>query len=370
MIIALLIISILTLLACFLVYYKRKVFKLNWPILILPSVLSVVVIFLIFTTEAPLDVRYLEYPAKEIRHYPEWTETITGTEGNKGGYSVTHFDYYALIYEEKDSVEREKEIPKSTFEYYKRLWNSHPVEDTLGNNREYESYRWDEDMRSALTYTKTQPFYNYFRNILSIYNFSKITPQESFRLKLFQRVESSVEVKSGILLPRQPLIYGIQVPDSVSRSIGFISTLDHMFRPFLMVWIGEEETKSHILEAQKNYWNGGKDNEVVFCVCIENLESMKIVWSGSFSWATTKDFEDYVLYTSLEPGTTLKIDDYVLSLRKGYQNGLWHPRNFQSYSLARFPLNTILISLLCLVIIILDVILVVKFVKREGTSNY
>lgn len=381
MIIFLLVISVLVLLACFLVYYKRRKIKFNWPIILLPGILAITVIFLEFSLTTPVDSRYVEYPAECIRHYPEWTEIIrpsdtTRKESENYGsslrdYPIEHHEYFAMMYRgDGDEREMEKEIPKITYEYFSKLWGETIKEDTLLNTRGFIRSVWNKDMYNALIYTKTKPYVNYFQNILRLYNFESISDKEASSLGLYPRARLDFINEEGIFEPRQSLIYGIQVSDSISRAASYVSTVDHKFRPILLVWEKKGE-KSTMISKQRSYWNGGKDNEVVFCVCVNDLSRKQILWSGSFSWSENRDFEDYVIMGSLHPGEKLDIPNYINCLMGGYQSGLWKPRDFQTYNIAQIPLGSLVLSLLGLTILILDIILIYKLIikRNKNTKN-
>lgn len=372
MVLILTIISILILSGCYLVYYKRKDIKINGPILILPSVLAGIIIFIEFSLKAPLDIRLVEYPAECIRHYPTWAETIICRD-TISDYTVSHHEYYAMMYRGKGNKrEEEKEIPETTYKYFLNLWadsclnpnHHHTTEENLLSSRGYYRCKWDENMYSAMVYTKTEPYVNYLQDFLRIYNFEHISIFKADTLGLFPRARVDLINSASVLEPRQTLIYGLSVPDSISHACSYISTIDHDFRPIILVWEGRSDKKK-LIEKQRSYWGGGKDNEVVFCVCIDDTTRRNILWSGSFSWAQTTDFEEYVLERCLRPGTKLNMIEYVNSLFDGYTGHLWKPIDISEFSMFGIPIISCLIYTTSLLIISLNILLIVKYLVRD-----
>lgn len=334
--------------------------KINYIILIFPLVLSILILYLNFNIKLPFDNRLIERPAKYIKHHFDYTETINGEK-------IKHNEYFSLVYEENGEL-KEKDIPKDTYEYFSKLWTKDDVQRGNIINKKFEKIYWNNDMNDALIYTKSESFTNYFKNVMHLYKFSDISDYTAVKNKLYNRGKNNCINKTGILEPRQSLVYGMELPDSTSRSISYLGTLDNKFRPILLVWTGLGRSNLKI-KGQRSYWNGGNDNEVVFCVGISDTITKKILWSGSFSWANNKDLEEYVLKTSLHPGQKLDLDNYIESLRSGYSSNLWQPRNFSSYSFIKIPLQNLIVIIISISLIIIIFTIYIKLVKRRLNKN-
>lgn len=334
--------------------------KINYIILIFPLVLSIIILYLNFNIELPIDNRLIERPAKYIKHHFNFTETINGEK-------IEHNEKYSLVYEEDDKL-KEKDIPKDTYYYFSKLWTKDSIQRGNIVNERFEKIYWNNDVNDALIYTKTESFTNYFKNIMHLYKFSDISDYTAVKNKLYNRGKNNYINRNGVLEPRQSLVYGINISDSISRSISYLGTLDNKFRPILLVWsgLGRSSLKIH---GQRSYWYGGNDNEVVFCVGISDTITKKILWSGSFSWANNKDLEEYVLKTSLHPGQKLDLNNYRESLLSGYSSNLWQPRDFSSYSFIKIPLQNLLVILISIILIIIIFTIYIKLVKRRLKKN-
>lgn len=376
MTIILLFLSLLTLLCAWVVYFLKKRVP-NWGVILVPGIIAGgIIIYSFFSLSMPLDTRLVEYPAITLRHYPLWSEEISPTQNSIDNYCVHHHEYYAMMYVSQAPAEEgkieEKEIPESTYYYYRKIWmqSRDRESDTLQNSREFTRWRWDDDAYNSLCYTKTEPYQNYFKNILPLYNLGHVTHKEAKALDLFDYAPLTMINSEGILEPRQTLIYGLDhLPDSVSRRASYISSLDHRFRPILLVWVGKGN-KDELIKKQRSYWEGGKDNEAIFCISLTDTVSKEILWSGSFSWAETKDFEEYVLNSALEPGQRLDMHRYLKSVRNGFDSGLWCPRDFSTYSIAGMSSNYFVYVFCASILLLADIILFISIIRNPGKGEF
>lgn len=331
--------------------------KINFLFLIFPLIVSSLIIYFSFDIKVPIESRYIEEQARSIRHYVEEDD----------------MNYYTLIYEDnKDRELKEWEISKITYDYFSKLWQNERniglckiTNKDFGKEGYYEEIFWDGDNNNSLIFTKVENYYDYFENTKWLYNFLDISDYSAVKDKLFPRERLDYLNKDSVIEPRQSLISGIEVSDSISRRLSYLSSLDIKFRPILLVWtgLGRKDLK---IRGQRNYWHGGNDNEVVFCVGISDTITKRIVWSGSFSWGNNKDFEDYVLKTSLHPGNILNLDNYFRTLVDGYKSNLWQPRLFDSYKLIKMPIEILLLNLICIITIILNIIILIRVMRKIG----
>lgn len=377
MIYYLLVASILSLLlVCF--FYLRKVRvskEINFFIVFFPSILSLGIIIYEFTIVEPIDTRYIDKRVRELKHYHSWSETIINVDSiNKieKKSKVTHDDYYSFTYLNDNGEKEERDLPKNTYEYFSKTWGKRPtsiIKDSLG--RIVEIYRWNSNKgnRPILTYTMTEPYINYFKNTMELYNLNIISDKEAEKKELFKDYNPVITINSSnILEPRQSLVYGINLGDSIDRNINYLASMSPKFRPLLLVWVGVDKynLKKNLIKDQRSYWKGGKDNEVIFCICINNIEDMRILWSGSFSWAEDDELERYVLDNSLIPGKKFDPIKYTDVVIDGYGKNLWKPRDLNNYSFCKMPLEDFNIVLIMLILIIVNVFISVKIVKRNS----
>ena len=336
---------------------------LNWSHDYLPTVVAVLILitYLIGNNEKPIDVRKCEYTAIGMKHYDEWKDF---------GVGVEHHEFYSGVYKDKTGVYREFEIPKGTYEYFKKLWNEKKeIKVSTDSLRDIYFLEWNKKPTDALVYTKTDLFVNYFKNSLELYNFYKVSDQIAKEEKLFTRGRIDIINSSNILEPRQSLVYGINIPDTLSREVSNVSSIDEEFRPVLLVWVDSigKLDRNKVINHQRSYWAGGKNNEVTFCVCINNIVEKKIMWSGSFSWAINQDFENYIIQNALKEGDNLDIKKYLGSLISGYSKNYWQPRNFEMYSVLSIPITDFTIILSSILIILANIVLILKlkYIKKK-----
>lgn len=305
-------------------------------------------------TSAPVEIKKVEHTAIGMKHYK-----VLPKDKN------SLYEFYTGLYKVGDKY-KEFEIPKGTYNYFLNLWGkSREISLAMDSVNCLYFIEWDKEPEDALVYTETDLFTNYFKNVLELYNFYQVSESIAREEGLFTRGRIDLINSSSILEPRQSLIYGIPVDDKISRRLSNISSLDPDYRPVLLVWVGSKSDCKTIVNHQRSYVSGGKNNEVVFCVNINNLKERKIVWSGSFSWALTKDLEDYVLGRSLKPGNILDLNRYGDDLISGYSKNMWNPRNFENYSIIRLPMTDFTILMGSIFMIILNIILTIKINKKK-----
>lgn len=356
----LLITSVSLLIIVCLYYYivnkKKKAKWLDYPIIFLPTVLSVIVIIcnLTISNHNLLDVRYVDKIVKEIRKYES-----CNIDKNKINYK----DEYTLIFSSNNGTDEEREIGKDTYDYFSKKWIQKPAIYVDSTGRKVTIYKWNSKKHGGdiLTYTTTELFTNFSNNMFTS-NVSK------YDIKNYNLFEYHYEINKvsfdGLSEPGQSILYGINITDSVERISNYLSSLDSNFRPLILCWYGDRN-KIETIKKQQLYWKGGKDNEIVFCICLNNKKDNIISWSGSFSWADNKKFENYVLNKYLIPGTKFDIYNLFTGIYDGYRKGLWNPSN-NYYNITKDIFEeSIIIILSAAIIIILNIFSSIRLLKRK-----
>lgn len=305
-----------------------------------------------------IETRKNEYIAIGMKHYvevktPNKQELFTG------------------IYKNSDGILKEFEITKPTYYHFKTLWKrENEINITNDSSLSVFFVEWDKNPKTSLIYTKSETFTNYFKTTSELYNLFPVTEKDIKKYKLFTENRIDYVNKHNILEPRQSLIYGISVEDSISRYISNLSSLDLEFRPILLVWVDScsKVSGDDIIKYQRSYWKGAKNNEVVFCVGINNIIDKKILWSGSFSWAITRDLENYVLENSLKPGDSLNSRTYYESVMRSYANNYWKPRDFESYTILGVSIMDFMVILVSILIILCDIAIILR-IKMLNKKN-
>lgn len=322
--------------------------------LVLPSIMAIFIVFFTFTLEKPVDTKIVEYSAEYMKHYSNWTEKVDGKE-------VIHNDIYYLVYDDSGE-EKEVEISKNTFTYFSGLWRNKEVT-THPQSKEWHKcvVRWNKDPKTALIYSKHVEYLNYLNNVLSIYGLHDIDISEAMKNQLFMKhsIRRTVN-QDNVLEPRQNFVHGISVPDSIEREIGYTSSLDPMFRPLLLVW---QTSVTDRTKLQESFWSRGKENEVVFCIGINDQDT--ITWAGSFSWDNSKEFENYILSKALKPGTKLDVEKYSEYLLDGYEKGYWKSIDLKSYRFVQLSIENLITLLSFISIIIINLVTIIRIYKKS-----
>ena len=346
-------------------YIKIRIDNYNhksWLPLILPGIVAIVIIIFNIIPEYPIDIKLVNHSAYKIRRYCNHSE-ITDDMSNKTVYT----DRYTLVYKDNKDKDVEIDIPRNTYKYFHYLWSKDKkyIENHSKGNKLVEEVKWNKDPSTALLYSKPERYINYMRNVLDLYDIYDIGVTTALQHGLYVRRGVGTINSKNFLEPRQDLVIGLNVPDSIERKLNYIASLDDMFRPMLLVWIDETIDKT---ANQRSLWEGGKENEVVFCIGLDE-SGKKIKWSNSFSWSETKRFENYILKNSLSPGKTLDMDDYVQKLENGYKNGYWDHINLENYKFVKLPFNQITAIHLMGIVLIVNIIVIYDLFKRRKKDN-
>ena len=312
----------------------------------LPGIIAIFILISETTLNHPKDVKLVNHVAEKLRCYESWKESVDGKK-------VVHPIRYSLIC----NKDEELFISKNMYDYFFNLWDEGDNTSTIVDGYQVIETKWNDNPWEALIISKPVSYENYMINIYKLYNIHDVGVQKAIERGLFIRQGVGVVNNSNVLEPRQDLILGINVEDSIQRRLNYIASLDPMFRPILLVWPYEEENK---VSQQRNLWTGGKENEVVFCVGLG--EDNEILWSGSFSWDESRKLETYILRDVLKPGNKLDLDNYIASLESGYTNNYWNPINLENYGFVKLPLNQLLTIGLMSIVVIVNIILVVKLI--------
>lgn len=351
---------ILLLVFIYAIYFVGKKIprRVNWFIVYSPMLFGsfIIGLYLLNGTSKPLDIRKVEYTAFGMKHYIDWSDNRT-----------SHRDMFTGIYKNSYGGFDEFEIPRGTYNYFKNLWKD-KKEFSLSSDSLSEVFflEWDKDPKTALIYTRQEPFTNYFKTSMGLYDFYEVTQKQARDEKLYSRGRVDIINSLNILEPRQSLVYGLSLSEGDSRSLSNVSSLDPEFRPIICVWVDSlVKDPTVTVKHQRSFWEGGKNNEVIFCVGIDDLKSKSIKWVDSFSWSITPDFEKYVIAESLKVGDSLDIEKYRHALVSGFSKGLWNPRNFEAYTVLSIPITDFTVILSCILVIIVNILMSIKIGKRK-----
>lgn len=318
----------------------------------LPGLVAILILATKTVTNHPEDIKLVNLVAEKIRCY------------NPQGEDENESPRYSLVFGNGD----EMYIPRNTYQYFHSLWLDCGENDSCTEEKSGISVvdtEWNRDPGTSLIVSKPVEYRNYLMNVHRIYDIQD-------RFNITRAVENGLIIRQGVgtvtgkdvIEPRQNLILGIHVSDSIQRKVNYIASLDSMFRPVLLVWGNEFENKT---SQQRNLWKSGKENEVVFCIGLG--EDNEILWSGSFSWDKTGEFESFILREVLKPGMTLDLDEYVHYLEEGYKKDYWNPINLSRYDFLKLPLNQIIVIGLMSFIILSNLILSLKLLLRKRKST-
>ena len=336
--------------------------KVNWIFVYSPIIFSSILLcgYMFNGPIKPLDLRKVEYTAIGMKYYNQW-EIV-------GKNTIPIREMYTGIYKNNINDFDEFEIPKETYNYFKKLWKE-KKELLVHEDEKNKVYfvEWNKNPEDALVYTKQELFVNYFKTYLGLYDFYEVSQKQAIDEKLYNRSRIDIVNSSNVLEPRQTLVYGLKLSDEESRSLSNVSSLDPEFRPILCVWVDSvlESSPEVIVKHQRSYWKGGKNNEVIFCIGINNPKEKKILWAYSFSWAIIPELEKYVIAESLNPGTLLDLRKYNNALISGFSKGMWRPRDFNSYTILGISITDFTVIISCVLIIIVNILISFRIGKKK-----
>lgn len=316
--------------------------------LFFPGIVASVVLFIGMEYNFPKDIKLVNYHVDRI---------ISKKEISGGEVVERYYMKYVTA-----SGEEEMDMSKNTYQYFSSLWGLDNVitKNYDSNNKVVEVVKWDNNPSTALIYSKPVVYTNYKQNLLSVYNINKVSLVDALKHNLFIRESIGVVNDNNVLEPRQNLVLGINIPDSLERRINYVASIDSEYRPILLVYLNENREKTKL---QRSFWSGGRENEIVFCVGINDSDT--IMWSSSFSWFGDKRLERYIKSNVLEKGEKLDIKKYVEFLEESYKNGYFDSgdKSYESYKFIKIPLEELLLALMMISVIITNIIIIIKAFK-------
>ena len=185
---------------------------------------------------------------KDIKLVNHYVDRIVSKKEISNGETV---EKYYMKYIIQDG-EEEMDISKNTYKYFSSLWGQNNI---IKSTETTEVIKWDKNPSTALIYSKPITYTNYKQNISSIYNINDISLVDALKNNLFIRETIGVVNDDNVLEPRQNLVLGINIPDSLERRINYIASLDSEYRPILLVYLNENKEKTKL---QRSFWSGGR----------------------------------------------------------------------------------------------------------------
>jgi hypothetical protein len=272
------------------------------------------------------------------------TETYTTVE--------THPERFVAITASK----RECSISSKEFSYYKNLWKTEGT--FVDMHRKYHTkdgdafdYLYSGIPNQAGVVTEVDCYKNPIKRNPNLFKIPDLEGKSS-KENLFKYPGGDDDL----------VIQGLDsLPDSIMNLSKFVNSMDKKFRCHLLVYksptIGID-----VVERQKHYWQGGKDNEVVFCVGLNKQN--KVDWFSSFSWSSIPKMESSLRYRIL-PGTIFDVNKFYDLVIKEYEKGNWIPRDFSQYSYISVSYSKTDSLITLLITILINLILIQITNKRK-----
>lgn len=283
--------------------------KINkeYPIYILNYILSVLVGFSFFSLMKCTKSHDVEYnghhivEAKYIEPYETYNEKIceeTIIDGNGGTtqlpYDCSTCDRHKEKYYLIDSNNREISVDKEEYEKIVRFWDVKPDFVDLSRRIKYtkkcgfdgDSYvaRWNGGDSSLVPSTTKVSYKNVVKYGNNAFSDQKITKEEATALGLF-------DYPTVIKGYEQPTVLGldnvtVKNKENLLRTINIYNAKFGKInknRVFVMIF---DYRKRHLIEKQKNYWEGGNRNEVNIMIGVDKDDNIK--WVDGFTWSENK----------------------------------------------------------------------------------
>ena len=333
-----------------LVRFRRETTWWEYLVVFIPSILISLLTEFLFKESKISDYHITSEIISSIRHYDRWNEYIHKTctrevprGKDKNGNTIYKTDTYYCSYVENHpeywemiSINGNTErIEKSLYDYYRKLWRT--PEKFIDMHRDYhtidgdaQEYSWCGEKEHVLTLAFSEHYRNYFKLSGNLYTQEEISKPIIDSLNLPEYPKNGYKGRNGFWVYDQNPVLGLYTSDDVIRYGQWVNTTFPDLRVYVIYFKNQTIQSARILEK---YWEKGKDNEVCFCIGL-NEENRK-TWIYSFSWSPEPLLEGYVKMES-KTGSPKEIFDLT---KKAHSLGYWRPRDFSEYSYITVNLN-------------------------------
>ena len=219
---------------------------------------------------------------KEVWYYEDWNEYVhqtctKTTTDSKGRSTTTSYDcsyvrYHPEYHEVKTTI-GDFVVDKSQYDRLRYKFNNRKFHDMYRHYHTNDGDAYVTYKTSIEPVTSSHSFTNKILANTSLFGFSKVSPEQAKKLGLYEWPEISLFGDNPIL--------GWSNSEATAKlsELNAIEGTNKQIRVWLLIW----HDKPHsIVQAQKSFWHGGKKNELVLCVGINNN---RIIWADGFCWS-------------------------------------------------------------------------------------
>jgi len=271
--------------------------------------------------------------------------TVSGRE-----YGITREKYYELMHRWKS---------KQQFNELDRNINYHG---SCGKDGDMYEVVWNNDIYTSETATIEKSYENKTQVALSAFNYKKITPDEAFKLKLYEYPEITNVYNQEFILGLNTLSYTTQQLDSIQKLYSFLNGYygkNNKVHVFILLWNGFDQS---IALKQEAYWARGNENEIIINIGVS--PGKKLDWVYAFSWCKNKMIEVDLREDIMELKKLNFQKMYPIITREITQH--YKYRNLkEDFAYLDIELTTKQLVIAFILSIILTIILIVQFLKHE-----
>jgi len=253
-----------------------------WEAAVTVIIPMVVVILIKFLSQQSLmySNEYWNSYATEARYYEDWNEEVIeihytyDSDGNiSGSYTTTSIDYHPPYWELHGNCGETANIPESTFNNLKTLWNNNAfVELHRGfydNDGDLYTTKWDNIMLHIETITTMHNYKNKVKSSSSVFGYKKIDKKITPVIEYNKINNYSCD-----------FIYNYKNmgdQDYLRRWNAYLGAKKKVVIMIIPYYKGKLEDAFN----QEAYWTGGNKNEFIACI---GISSSTINWVHIISW--------------------------------------------------------------------------------------
>ena len=286
--------------------------RLTWWEILIPFAAALLFTLIFkFTVEKiqTSDTEYWGALITEARYYEEWetwvkktcSRTVTTGSGKHRTsrtvyYDCSYCDHNSAYWEVVNSMGEKFRISEQHYNDLLRKWKSTPrfielnrhINYHLGCGKDGDMYSimWNKDPLVSEATVVEKSYENRVQAAHTVFDFVKVTKKDilQYGLQDYPKVEgykqkaiigtfpswlSKVEIEKGQVL--------------FEHSCGYWGPKKHG-KVWIVLFLNKPQLAANMQEA---YWEGGNDNEVIICICLNSVNK-KIDWVKPFSWTPNR----------------------------------------------------------------------------------
>lgn len=292
---------------------------------VLPSIIILLIIWFSVRASMTHDREYWNgWATHMIYTEQEWrtetyTETYTDAKGKTQTRTRTRIVYYPPSWTLYDDIGSSHGLSEKEYRSIAGQWgNPHPP--SGGSSGASHWVKWDGNKQSGIPITCRHSYTNKTLACHTVFNFRELSKEEAKELYPWPGMVNDWHA---------PMILGYRGADEakVDRMLAELNAdlgKSKQVRVHVLVFYGKDAS---IAELQREYWKGGKKNELNICLGLDTDNKME--WCRVFSWSESEDLKSEIA-NHLEPGQAIDWDAFLRFVRQGIESK-WQRKSFKDF---------------------------------------